>query len=423
MTSALVSVSSAPDAPDLVADLESVGIHVLGAADHQDLVHEVVRQTPDVLVCWDGRPDDAFFATMTSLASTAPLPIVVFTEDHAAEKIERSASSGIHAYVVSGYATHRLRSTIQVARARFHREQALRGELTDVTRRFEERKLVDRAKGILMRARQISEDDAFRILRTTSMHSKQRVGRISQRVIDAARDAESVNRAGLLRMLSQRLVKSCALMVLGADASNARMRDETIERIDATLDTLRRVLSKATYGDLIDQVLQAWTPLKAAAAGSTTADRLTEIDALAERLLEQADQLTDYLQTVAATRTLRVINVSGRQRMLAQRFAKQGLLADVPVTGAAGGALPDLDATRIAFEEGLAYLRMIPLSSREISALLDASVAAWDSLIGALPLDRDRARQIQIDSSSETLLDLFNRLTDQYERSMQILIG
>ena len=88
-----------------------------------------------------------------------------------------------------------------------------------MSHRFAERKLVDRAKGILMRARQVSEDEAFRVLRAASMHSNQRVGQVSQHVIDAARFAEAVNRAGQLRMLSQRLVKLYAL--LGAAASSA----------------------------------------------------------------------------------------------------------------------------------------------------------------------------------------------------------
>src|SRR6185369_6331900 len=120
-------------------------------------------------------------------------------------------------------APNRLRALVHLALARFAHERQLRDALADVTSRFEERKLVDRAKGILMRARQVSEDEAFKVLRMASMHSNQRVGQVSQQVIAAAGIAESVNRAGQLRMLSQRVVKLYALRV--ADASRAVHRD------------------------------------------------------------------------------------------------------------------------------------------------------------------------------------------------------
>lgn len=415
MTSALVSLAPAPGAPALVADLESVGIHVLGASDAQDLVREAVRVAPDVVVCWDPSPDAAFFDALSTLAQTSPLPLVVFTDDHAAEKIERSTSIGIQAYVVGGYGTHRLRPTIQLARARFARERALRDELRDVTRRFEERKLVDRAKGILMRAQQISEEDAFRILRTTSMHSKQRVGRVSQHVIDAARDAEAVNRTGLLRMLSQQLVKRATIALLGAPP-DAPPVDETIAHIDQTLAHLVQALSKETYGDLLDAVEAEWAPLRRVAVRPVDRDGLPELDALAERVLLQAERLTTYLQSIGISGSLRVINVSGRQRMLAQRIVKQALLAE-----ALDLEETDIDATRHAFELGLKYLNTIPLISGEIREDLVSSRLIWDALNDAL--DDVAASRHVLAETSDALTTVFDRLTDRYERSMQILIG
>ena len=113
---------------------------------------------------------------------------------------------------MNGYGPDRLRSLIHLAMARFKQDQLLRDELTDVQHRFNERKLVDRAKGILMRVRNISEDEAYVVLRKAAMQSKLRIGQVAQQVIDAARYADAVNRAGQLRMLSQRLVKLYALM-------------------------------------------------------------------------------------------------------------------------------------------------------------------------------------------------------------------
>jgi hypothetical protein len=93
-----------------------------------------------------------------------------------------------------------------------------------VSSRFEERKLVDRAKGILMRARQVSEDEAFRVLRAASMHSNS----VSAGVAAGDRGrrfAEAINRAGSLRMLSQRLVKlHGAVRAVGAAAASLERR-------------------------------------------------------------------------------------------------------------------------------------------------------------------------------------------------------
>ena len=86
-------------------------------------------------------------------------------------------------YVVNGYAPHRLRSVIHVAQARFRRDRALRDDLTELRDRFAERKLVDRAKGILMRVRDVPEDEAFRALRSAAMQQKQRIGQVAQTII------------------------------------------------------------------------------------------------------------------------------------------------------------------------------------------------------------------------------------------------
>ena len=73
-----------------------------------------------------------------------------------------------------------------------------------------------------MSARQISEDEAFRLLRSASMHAKLRIGQVSQQVIDSAHYAEAINRAGRLRMLSQRIVKLYALAAAGVEVAVGR---------------------------------------------------------------------------------------------------------------------------------------------------------------------------------------------------------
>ncbi|CAN5486787.1 hypothetical protein BH11PSE9_BH11PSE9_25360 [soil metagenome] len=424
MKTAIVIDSQSPGIPDFAADLASVGIHVLGAVPRSNLVREVIRLQPELVLCHEVMPDDALFDACATLTSTEPRPVIVFTHDPDASKIERALRSGISAYVVNGYGLNRLRSVIHLAEARFQLDRTLRDELTQITQRFDERKLVDRAKGILMRARQVSEEDAFRVLRSASMHSNRRVGQVSQQVIDAAHYAEAVNRAGKLRMLSQRLVKLGALrLVEPPSALSTQQLNDSVAQIDANIAALDKSLSKATFGDLLDGVSAAWAQLRGAAIMPLAAAQLPELDALAEHLLAQADQLTRHLETAGLVTTLHVINVSGRQRMLSQRFAKQALLGLLLTGERAQAARTEMDKAAQAFEAAMDYLKTIPLSTREIREAIESADRTWAQLSQSAKQVRTGAGQRQLSESSENLLALFEHLTDQYERSMQVLMG
>ena len=423
MTSAFVLNSGGAGAPSLRSDLESVGIDVLGSAEIKSIVQDVIRGAPDLVVCYDSHPDDALFAGTAALRNAAPRPVVVFTSDPDAEKIARATSSGIHAYVINGYGLHRLRSVIHVAQARFRHDQLLRDELSDVSHRFSERKLTDRAKGILMRVRNISEDEAYKVLRTAAMQSKQRIGQVAQQVIDAARYAEAVNRAGQLRMLSQRIVKLYALICAGVTPeATAALCKDSIEQVETNLAILGRTLSKATFGDLLDAVLTPWVPLKTALRDLPAASKLIEIDRLAERLLMQAEALTKNLETAGFAAALHVINVSGRQRMLSQRLAKHATIAALFKGPVAAANREAARITRKMFVDGLAYLNGIPLSTPEIRTLLEEAGAAWSNLEVALAKIDDASARISVATLSETLLAQFEQLTSLYERSMQMLL-
>lgn len=424
MTSAFVSSSNFPGSPDLGADLESVGIRVLGSAAPDTLVFDVIRNAPDMVVCYENHPDDALFSCTSALSNTAPRPVVVFTTDSDVAKIERATRSGIHAYVINGYGFQRLRSVIHVAQARFRYDQMLREELNNISSRFDERKLVDRAKGILMKARQISEDEAFGVLRSVSMHCKLRLGKVSQQVIDAARYAEAVNRSGQLRMLSQRLVKLYGLMCLGtASEEIAGLFNDSMERTDKNLAILSKSLSKPTFGDLIDSLSEPWSQLKAALRFPPDRESLLKIDALAEKLLVKSEQLTSTLETAGFATTLHVINVAGRQRMLSQRIAKQALLGLAQTGQVTEAARGTAQKAKDEFVAAMDYLTKIPLSTPEIRKDLESATLIWATFSNALQRGSGKNWRLEIADSSELLLAHFDRLTDHYERSMQMLIG
>ncbi len=412
MTSALVLSSRSLAAPPLTDDLEAAGVHVCGDTDCPNLVQDVVRKAPEIVVCFQDAPDAAFFASLAALAMAAPRPVVVFTMDPDAGKMAQAAASGVHAYVVAGYTSNRLRSVVQLAQARFRHEQGLRQELADIQQQFDERKLVDRAKGILMGARQLREEEAFRALRSAAMASKSRLGQMAQIVIDRAHYAEAVNRAGQLRMLSQRIVKFYALACSGGTGPDTQgLLADSIAQVDGNLALLDRTLSKATFGDLLGTVANPWRELKLALKPQPAATRLNDVDRLAEHLLKRTETLTDNLEVAAYATALHPINVAGRQRMLAHRLAKEALM------GAPG------DATLAELLAGLDYLDRLPLTNAGIERELAATHAAWGEFRRALA-DRDSAAgRAHIAGCSERLVGQFDRLTDLIERGVHALIG
>lgn len=424
MTSALVLSSSGSAAPPLAADLEAAGVEVYGETDCSNLLQDVIKKQTDIVVCFQETPDAPFFASLSAVAASAACPVVVFTMDPDAGKMAVATASGVHAYVVAGYSRNRLRSVVQLAQARFRHEQLLRQELADVQKRFDERKLVDRAKGILMGARHLREEEAFRALRSAAMASKRRIGQVSQGVIDSAHYAEAVNRSGQLRMLSQRIVKFYALACTGVTGSDTQgMLADSIAQVESNLVILDRSLSKATFGDLLGTVLEPWGRLQVALRSPPTPSRLYDVDGLAEQLLERAEMLTANLEVVAFAAALHPINVAGRQRMLTQRLAKEVLmstLAEAPPQqngDAAGGT------TFEEFVSGLNYLDRLPLSNADIARELETTHLAWQDFQRGLASRASAIGRAHIAASSEVLLGHFERLTNLIERGIHALMG
>ena len=443
MISVLLATDTESTVETLSADLTSAGFHLLGAVEWRNLVRVGLQRMPQVVVGQEAHPLAEVFESLRSLQAAQPLPVLLFSASPDVDQMEQGLAAGVSVHVINGYSVDRLRPLVHLTMARFRHQQGLRQELGKLSERFAERKLVDRAKGVLMRARQIPEDEAFRMLRMASMHTNVRVGQVSQQVIDAARFAEAVNRAGQLRMLSQQLVKQAALRLLAADpGEDARRIGELLVQGDQTLTTLAHLLSAATYGDLIEAVIRPWKALKAAlepavhcrstarpvrsrqaAPQEPAVDRLAAIDALAEDLLQQAERLTSQLEHAMLATPLRVINLSGRQRMLSQRLAKQALLAEMLPGEAAAAARHGAAQTKAAFAQALTELEATPLSSRDIRADLVEAGRLWTRMLRALHDAATPHGEADLRATSEALLALFDRLTQRYEHSLQVLMG
>ena len=159
---------------------------VQAAAAPLALLKAVERAQPDVIIIDVDSPSRDVLEHIVVMSQNAPRPIVMFANDPAEEKIREAVKAGVSAYVVDGLEAARVKPIIDVACARFDEFQRLRGELAQVRENLSERKLVERAKGILMQRRGLSEEDAYAALRGMAMDRKQRLADAARSVIEAA---------------------------------------------------------------------------------------------------------------------------------------------------------------------------------------------------------------------------------------------
>ena len=111
-------------------------------------------------------------------------PIVLFTDDSSTSSMEAAMAAGVSAYIVAGLQAERVKPVLDVALARFRQEQKLLDELCDTKQKLAERKVVERAKGLLMARHNLSEQQAYEKLRSLAMNKKLKLAEIAQRILD-----------------------------------------------------------------------------------------------------------------------------------------------------------------------------------------------------------------------------------------------
>lgn len=167
--------------------LLDAGYRIAAVLPADPFLAERIRQLqPDVVIV-DAKSDARDAVEHVVLATRDdPRPIVLFTETEDAALAREAVANGVTAYVVQGLQAHRVQSILEVALVRFAREQSLRAELAEARTRLEERKLIERAKGVLMQQQQIDEPEAWRRLRKLAMDRGLRIAQVARRVLDAA---------------------------------------------------------------------------------------------------------------------------------------------------------------------------------------------------------------------------------------------
>jgi two-component system, response regulator / RNA-binding antiterminator len=153
-------------------------------------VHGVARVIetlrPDVIVIDIENPNRDMMEHLFQLTRTVSRPIAMFVDRSDTASIEAAVEAGVSAYIVDGLKKERVKPILDMAVSRFKAFSRLQRELAEAKSALEERKLVERAKGILMKMRSLSEEEAFALLRQTAMNEKKKISEIAQSVVTAA---------------------------------------------------------------------------------------------------------------------------------------------------------------------------------------------------------------------------------------------
>jgi response regulator NasT len=151
-----------------------------------ELVRAVAALRPEVIVIDTDSPSRDVLEHLCVVSQHDPRPIVMFASDSTSDAIRDAVRAGVSAYVVDGLDPSRVKSIVAVACARFDEFQRLKAELAGTQLKLAERKIIERAKGLVMKSRGLSEDEAYRALRELAMSRGQKLADVARQLIDSA---------------------------------------------------------------------------------------------------------------------------------------------------------------------------------------------------------------------------------------------
>lgn len=184
--STVVLVEDTPH-PTLRTTLDRLGYRILAELnDASGLCSVVTRLAPDIVIVATESPNAATLDSVSAVSNSSPRPVVMFARDESRDVIRKAVECGVSAYVVDGWARERLRPIIEAATARFEAHEAVKRELASTRAKLAERKLIEKAKGIVMEQRRLNENDAYGALRKMAMDQNLALAEVARRVIAVA---------------------------------------------------------------------------------------------------------------------------------------------------------------------------------------------------------------------------------------------
>lgn len=161
-------------------------VHVTRLEEMTNLLARIYVLDPDVIVIDLENPSRDVLEQMFQVSRIVKRPIAMFVDQSDSASIQASVDAGVSAYIVDGLKKERMKNILDLCISRFNAFTRLQEELDQAKSALQERKVIDRAKSILMAAKKISEEQAYTLLRTTAMNEKKKIADIAQAVITAA---------------------------------------------------------------------------------------------------------------------------------------------------------------------------------------------------------------------------------------------
>jgi response regulator NasT len=188
-----------PSLKIVIVDKNPIRAAILGdglrEAGHVQVVHidetahllaRVYALDPDVILIDLENPSRDVLEQMFQVSRAVKRPVAMFVDQSDAASIEAAVDAGVSAYIVGGLRKDRVKNILDLCISRFNAFSRLQSELDRTRNALEERKVIDRAKGILMKVKNLSEESAYALLRKTAMNENKKIVEVAQAVITAA---------------------------------------------------------------------------------------------------------------------------------------------------------------------------------------------------------------------------------------------
>lgn len=152
----------------------------------QELLSLNWQVEPDLIIAVLNTSDSQVLSKFKVINEQFPLPIVIFTHDDRDDAVEQAIAAGVSAYIVDGFREDRVLPILRTAIARFRQYQSMQKHIKELKTSLADRKVIDKAKGLIMEQRHCSEDEAYRLLRTSAMNQNMRLAQLAQNILATA---------------------------------------------------------------------------------------------------------------------------------------------------------------------------------------------------------------------------------------------
>ena len=160
------------------------GVHHI--SEMQSLLARIYALDPDIILIDLENPSRDVLEQMFQVSRAVRRPVAMFVDQSDAASIQASVDAGVSAYIVDGFKKERIKPILDLCVSRFNAFAKLQDELDRTKSALEERKVIDRAKGILMKAKNLTEENAYALLRKTAMNENKKIAEVAQSVVTAA---------------------------------------------------------------------------------------------------------------------------------------------------------------------------------------------------------------------------------------------